>query len=416
MTRRYLPSLRGRFGDWAYYSCLMSLRELGERVSFAVDIHTSKALSDLIQRELRKGRSNDIATYLKTNDERFFNSLVVAVYGGDPAWHELDKLSAQAGDFDIKQVSDDAIASIGFLSFTGAEKLFALDGQHRLAGIQEALKDNAALGDDEVSVIFVAHQKTKAGLRRTRRLFTTLNKTAKPVTKGEIIALDESDVMAITARRLVETDARFNEDRIHISGSANLPPGDYEHLTTVVNLYDVLSVLFSKVGGSVDLKSLEYNRPTDAELDQFYNRATAYFDVLAKSFPELKSYFASTKPASVVAKHRRADGGSVLFRPVGMSIFVNLTAVLTKSRSLDQTMALLSKLPTDLSTAPYANLIWNTATRTVDLRRKALVRRLLLYMLGEIKGDALAKLKAEYAKVLDVDVAKVKMPAKVLAA
>ena len=50
---------------------------------------------------------------------------------------------------------------------------------------------------DEVSVIFVAHEATSQGLERTRRLFTTLNKTDRPVSKGDIIALDEDDVVAI---------------------------------------------------------------------------------------------------------------------------------------------------------------------------------------------------------------------------
>jgi DNA sulfur modification protein DndB len=194
MSRHFLPALRGRFGDWAYYSCLMSLRDLSERVTFAEEIHKSKGLSQLIQRQLKSGRSRDIAKYLKTNTERFFNSLVVAVYGGDPAWHQLDEIRPQKkSELDIAAVSEDAIASIGFLSFTGEEQLFALDGQHRLAGIQLAVKSDATLGEDEVSVIFVSHQNTEKGLRRTRRLFTTLNKTAKAVSKGEIIALDESD-------------------------------------------------------------------------------------------------------------------------------------------------------------------------------------------------------------------------------
>src|SRR5271166_2912291 len=129
MTRRYLPALRGLFGDWAYYSCLMSLQELAERVSFAEEIHKSKALSDMFQRQLKEGRSSEIAQYLKTNPERFFNSLVVAVYGGDPAWHQLDEIKPQGGDIDPRDVSEGAVASIGFLSFTGEEKLFALDGR-----------------------------------------------------------------------------------------------------------------------------------------------------------------------------------------------------------------------------------------------------------------------------------------------
>lgn len=164
MSRRYVPALRGRFGDWTYYCGLMTLSELCERVQFAKDLHTSEKLSQLIQRELKGNRARDISEYLKTDSERFFNSLVVAVYGGDPAWHEFGDFRPQRPDINIEEVSSDVKASVGFLSFTGEEKLFALDGQHRLAGIQLALKDASSLSDDEVSVIFVPHKK--------RELFT----------------------------------------------------------------------------------------------------------------------------------------------------------------------------------------------------------------------------------------------------
>jgi SAM-dependent methyltransferase len=180
---------------------------------FAKEIHKSRALSDMILRQLKEGRSAEISEYLRTNPERFFNSLVVAVYEGDPAWHELAEIRPEGANFDPKDVSEDAVASIGFLSFTGEEKLFALDGQHRLAGIQEALEHDPELADDEASVIFVSHHSDAAGLTRTQRLFTTLNKTARPASKGEIIALDEDDVMAIVARDLVENDNHFSETK-----------------------------------------------------------------------------------------------------------------------------------------------------------------------------------------------------------
>jgi DNA sulfur modification protein DndB len=54
MKRHFLPALRGLFGDWAYYSCLISLKELATRVKFADQIHQSKALSDLRGRPKKK--------------------------------------------------------------------------------------------------------------------------------------------------------------------------------------------------------------------------------------------------------------------------------------------------------------------------------------------------------------------------
>ena len=69
------------------------------------------------------------------------------------------------------------------MTLRGDEKLFALDGQHRLAGINRAIRDGMSGSDDEVSVIFLGHKNTDDGLKATRRLFTTLNKTARPVSR-----------------------------------------------------------------------------------------------------------------------------------------------------------------------------------------------------------------------------------------
>lgn len=88
-----LPAIRGVMGDWVYYSCLMNLKDLQERVSFASEIHNNKKLSDMIQRQLKKGRSAEISLYLRDQDERFFNSLVVASYGGEPNWNALSRLN-----------------------------------------------------------------------------------------------------------------------------------------------------------------------------------------------------------------------------------------------------------------------------------------------------------------------------------
>src|ERR1019366_4366533 len=91
------------------------------------------------------------------------------------------------------------------IAFDGSEKLFAVDGQHRVVGIQRAVAAKEALGDEEVCVIFVGHSNDRVGLQRTRRLFTTLNRYAKPVNKTEIIALDEDAAVAIVTRRLLES-------------------------------------------------------------------------------------------------------------------------------------------------------------------------------------------------------------------
>lgn len=416
MERSYFPALRGLFGDWAYYSCVLTLAEVKKRVSFAKELHKNTALSALIQRKLKEGRSTEIANYLKTHEDRFFNSLVVAVYGGDPAWHELGDIASQSPEFDINSVSESAIASIGFLSFTGDEELFALDGQHRLAGIKEAISDaDDELARDEVSVIFVSHHNDEAGMRRTRQLFTTLNKTARPVNKSEIIALDEADVMAITARDLVENHPYFNDRKLLVGTTPNLPGNDESHLTTIHNLYDLLTTLFTKVYQSKSPKELQFNRPTDTELAIYKEYATSYFEGIAGAFPELKEYFESEDPTAVVKKYRNENGGNVLFRPVGLTILTALVEEIVKARkiSMQDALGLVAKIPTDLSKSPYADLLWNTSAGTIDLRRQALVRKLLLYMLGITTSPRrIQQLKADYARTIGIELDETSLPAK----
>ena len=240
-----LPALRGIMGNRAYYSCLMTLRELATRVNYAKEIHANESLSDMIQKALEDKRSKEIAAYLQDNSDRFFNSLVVAVYDGEPNWHPLSNVKSRYGADTTLELSEETIESVGFLTLRGDEKLFALDGQNRLAGIKRAIRGRMTDPEDEVSVIFLGHKSTTDGLEATRRLFTTLNKTAKPVSKNAVIALDEDDVMAICVRRLIEDSRFFHGRNAAFIASSNMPVSNRHSLTTIGNLYDVLGILFS---------------------------------------------------------------------------------------------------------------------------------------------------------------------------
>ncbi len=385
-----LPALRGIMGDWVVYSCLMDIEALAARVHFAKEIHKNEFLSDMIQRQLKVGRSTQIAQYLKTQQERFFNSLVIATYGGQPNWHALSdvKSRSESKDNELENLSKETIASVGFLTLRGDEKLFALDGQHRLAGIKKAINDGLNQDPyDEVSVIFVAHKKTANGLRRTRRLFTTLNKTARPVSKGDIIALDEDDVMAITVRWLIEETKLFSNERIAFVATNNMPVGNTTSLTTIGNLYDVLTILFTD--SYPDFKKgkaeLQRVRPNDEELQVYFEYAKKYFSLIRKNFEELNKFFGSQNTDSIVIKNRGSHGGNALFRPIGLDIFTRIIVRLTKDMSLTQAVKQASKLPTSLTASPYRGLMWDSTKKTILNSHKVTLREVLLYMLGKSK-------------------------------
>lgn len=380
------------------------MEQVAHRVNYAKEIHNSKKLSDLIQRELdEKTRAGQIGDYLIKNQDRFFNSLVVAVYGGDPDWHEFHTLRAVANDIDVEELPYSVRYGVGYLSFSGEEKLFAVDGQHRLAGIRNALKTNAELKQEELSIIVVAHHTDERGMRRTRKLFTTLNKTAQPVSKSEIIALDEADAMAITARNLVEYDPRFSDVRIDIMRKqANLPRGDSIHFTTLINLYDVLEILFVKAKKGAKGAELKRFRPTDEELTAYQGVAKEYFSLLADRFSSVKRCLNAADPEVVIKKYRHSRGGHILFRPVGLLIFTDVVATLMRveGKSLKASVRALKSLPTLLASYPYDGVLWDKATKTINVGRRALARDLLLHQLGLIKDARRAnKLQARYATV-----------------
>ena len=246
MKKLYLPSLRGIMGDWVYYPTLMKLKDVAERVTIAEEIYQSKTLSEMVQRVIKRKRGKEIKEYLLKQQQRFFNSLIVAVYEGDPSWYDITRIESN-NPLDTENIPEDVVAGVGILSLNGEEKLFTLDGQHRLIGIKEAIAENPQLGEDELSIILIAHRTDLEGMERSRRLFTTLNKNAARVSKGEMIALNEDDTMAITARRLVMENPMFTGDRILSNTTNNVPPSNQTCLTTIGNLYDLLEILFTRI-------------------------------------------------------------------------------------------------------------------------------------------------------------------------
>lgn len=378
-----LPAIRGIMGDWVYYSCLIDLRELSIRVRYAEEVHKNQHLSDMIQRQLKTDRSKQIAEYLRNQPERFFNSLVVATYGGQPNWHALSDIRNKYNSNELRDLSEETVESVGFLTLQGDENLFALDGQHRLAGIKEAVKQGLEPNqNDDVSVIFVAHIETDNGLERTRRLFTTLNKTAKPVTKGEIIALDEDDVMALCVRRLIEETDLFSGDRIAFVANNNMPMTNSTSLTTIGNLYDILTILFTNVKSDLTKRKsdLQRVRPNDDILEQYFDYSENFISQLGENFKELDEFFTAKNTTTVVKKYRGSHGGNAIFRPIGLEVFTRIIAQLTKDMALTQAIKLAAMLPRNLSEAPYEGLMWASSNKIILNGHKATLREILLYM------------------------------------
>jgi DNA sulfur modification protein DndB len=122
-----VPALKAFMGSWVYYISFMKMHDIAERISNIGDIHTSTKLQEFLQRQL-SDRSVEITTYILNQEQRFFNSLVIGTYGGNPEWIELGVKARNAED---EEILIDLEGKLGFLKLSGSETLFAIDGQHR---------------------------------------------------------------------------------------------------------------------------------------------------------------------------------------------------------------------------------------------------------------------------------------------
>lgn len=190
-----LPAIRGYIGTTVYYTTNIRFKDLVELVNRlnSDELYNSKSLKDALQRSLTDNYIK-IKEYILKHKDHFFNAMVLAVFDGDPRWKEVRY-----------EIDGEMYSNVGLLELNGKEKVFPLDGQHRLEGIKAALKENREFEDDTIPIMLIGHACSAEGMAKSRRIFSILNRYAKPVGKGDIIALGEDDIVAIATRELLET-------------------------------------------------------------------------------------------------------------------------------------------------------------------------------------------------------------------
>ncbi len=368
-------------GDWIYYSAFLKLQAVAERISVAEEIHQSERLNELIQRALTSSRADEIKDYLLKQQQRFFNTIVVGVYGGEPKWYEVALRDSPR--LPVETLPAYVQGALGLLVLSGKEQLFAVDGQHRVIGIRRAVAESKTLGVEEVSTIFLAHEKTTAGRRRTRRLFTTLNRYAKPVGKKDSIALDEDDVVAIVTRNLLDRYELFSGKKVSAAQTKSLPVTDRTSVTTIVALYDALDT-YLKVPGRGWSRFKRY-RPSDKEIEAFYKSAVRLWNAVRRAFPPLEQVARSRPEKAIAGQFRNREGGYLLFRPIGLLLAVRVIRMLCdEGLSVGRAARAVGSVPMTLADDPWAGLLWDPANRRMITSGEAqkLGLKILLYGAG----------------------------------
>lgn len=392
-----IPVIRGHIGDWRYYTGIMKFSDIAKVVTPSVDEFCNPScLNDLLQRQLTENYIA-IKDYLKTDDQRFFNAIVLAIYDGDPKWLEIEFGDAYE-EYD----------NVGFLEFNENKdeiKIFPVDGQHRVKGIIESIKEKKELSNEEVSVIIIAHRNDTKGKRRTRKLFSTLNRRAKPVGDNYQIALDEDDIVAIITREIIEESPLFQGQRMANYSKKQIPNGNVSAFTSLLCLYQCNNYLiqqFLKLNDK-DFKQYKLCRPNNSSIEQAFEWVKKYWIEFADNLTVIKEYLLE-KEECAAKPYRNSDGGNILFRPIGLIEFVraSITIYNQSDEPIEKVFKRLNNIPMELNSSMWKSVMWD-GTKIINRVKLELIRLLILYAENpnNINEKEKAKLMELYANAIN---------------
>ena len=408
----YVPALQARMGDWQYYVTVMKLGKIARECRLAEEIHVNKDLDDLIQRELQDRVRKEMVPYLLNEPQRFYGALVVAVYGGDPEFSAV-----KVAEHTLIDDKDRSSYGFGLLRFDGSQTYYALDGQHRLKSIQEAISRNPDLAKEEITVIILKHEETTAGLERTRRLFSTLNRRAKPTSAGQNIAIDEDDSIAIVTRRLVKENDILKTLVLTKLGSSAIAPNKSSdpYITTLAALYETNEILLGAYNGGFEInKYFKQFRRSEDELDAYYSFLESIWMRMLKKCPGFDSILNGNKKPGDIRRRLDADdqlelddtgkpiaGGSVFARPIGQHIIAEvLKSVSIQGKSIEDAIdTIMANISMDIDQAPWVSVIWNPTMQRILSNKsseRSLVASIISHALGLKINVKIRELKQKY--------------------
>lgn len=230
-----LPVLRGEMGDTEFFAAIMSLGELARLVHYKEELPEWREAEP--PPELRQQRRlnwsrvrNEIVPYLTQIPDHFFSAITVEVMRPGETDH---RLRFEKNPEWTKTTGVEA----GVVIFDGTEYLSPVDGQHRLAAIKEAAKENPILLKENISVLLLAHKNN----RRSQQLFSDLNRHAKPTTKTINILFEHRGFFERVSK---EVASHSHPLRNRVNLETNTLAQKSPHIITLGVLYEcVLSLL-----------------------------------------------------------------------------------------------------------------------------------------------------------------------------
>lgn len=180
-------AVRGVQASRAYYIAMVPLKTL-ERLFQFDDQELPPRLR--AQRDLNRTRVPAIARYINQNPSEYVLSALSASIGGAFSFEPF------AGQ-----------RSVGTLRIDMAATILINDGQHRRAGIIEALKERSTLGDEAIAVTLFPDE----GLVRSQQMFVDLNQHGVKPARSLRLYYDNRDEAAQLAKAVAHAIPLFRD-------------------------------------------------------------------------------------------------------------------------------------------------------------------------------------------------------------
>lgn len=417
-------------------------------------IRDAETIEELQQRPLDWSRQSHLAQYLAARQNHKFPAVLAAI---SPPW--VDDPYADVWDEDRRAIHSaaaftplDSNGTCGLLDVSENFSVFALDGQHRLMGIQglmELIKtgrlekykrskkstgvvittedliehygiDSAylqSLATEKIGIEFVpavvAGETRDQARRRVRSIFVHVNLMAVQLSKGQLTLLNEDDGFSIVARKIAVThpllkeredrNPRINFDSATVSAKSTV-------LTTLQALQEMAQVYlgYKFPHWKPSEKGLIPLRPDDEELATGVKIFTELFDYLATlpSYQKLEQGV-ETPQLRRFSHERKGGEANILFRPVGQIALVQALGILVfrKGFSLNE---IFEKLRRYDATGGFSDMedpqslwygiLYDPNKKRVQVAGKDLASRLIVYLIGDLESDMdRAQLRREVA-------------------
>jgi DNA sulfur modification protein DndB len=241
-----VPAARGRMGTSEFYTAVFPIGAVIKLMAFDPEKMVGLDPEERTQRALNRKRVPEIAEYVLKHPDYVFSSITVSI----------------EDEGRIKFVPVEKASDIGTLVLPMDCEFTVNDGQHRVAGIAEAILQNKALERDSVSVVIFPGSDR----RRSQQIFSDLNRTVQKTSRSLDILFDHR---SIVNRLTVDLESvvplfhgRVDKERGALSGRSHA-------FTSLAGLQAATSQLVGGLeseedyGAALDLAANYWNHLTD---------------------------------------------------------------------------------------------------------------------------------------------------------